>query len=277
MAIVGTQSWQCIAYGNGKYIAMGWQSASSTSTCFITRSTDGVTWTTPENMDRVDRLIFANARFVGWSGGLMSVSTDGGYTWTRFSTPSVPSGYGSFSLSDIAYGNGRFIAVSKSSGYTAISMDGVNWSTPNRNGTNSLPLYSIIYGNDQFVAVSSKNVCISSDGESWTTTPVACFEQSNCQWTASAFGNGTYVVVGSSGMIGYCSSSTDGVNWSVPVQTRNVNWYDVTYMNGFFVACGSEGYISYSTDGVTWSVKRQLKDETGKTISSSLRGIIGMP
>ena len=125
MAVVGTQRWQCIAYGNGKYIAMGWQSASNTY--FITRSTDGVTWTTPENMDRVDRLIFANARFVGWSGGIMNVSTDGGYTWTRFSAPSVPSGYGSFSLSDIAYGNGRFIAVSKSSGYTATSVDGVNW------------------------------------------------------------------------------------------------------------------------------------------------------
>ena len=40
MAVVGTNTWNAIAYGNGKYVAVGLGG-------YVTTSTDGVNWTTP--------------------------------------------------------------------------------------------------------------------------------------------------------------------------------------------------------------------------------------
>ena len=40
MAVVGTNNWNAIAYGNGKYVAVG-------ASGYVTTSTDGKTWTTP--------------------------------------------------------------------------------------------------------------------------------------------------------------------------------------------------------------------------------------
>ena len=43
MAVVGTNSWNAIAYGNGKYVAVG-------SSGYVTTSTDGINWTTPKQI-----------------------------------------------------------------------------------------------------------------------------------------------------------------------------------------------------------------------------------
>ena len=39
MAVVGTNGWNAIAYGNGKYVAVGQKG-------YVTTSTDGINWTT---------------------------------------------------------------------------------------------------------------------------------------------------------------------------------------------------------------------------------------
>ena len=43
MAVVGTNDWHAIAYGNGKYVAVG-------DNGYVTTSTDGVNWTTPKQI-----------------------------------------------------------------------------------------------------------------------------------------------------------------------------------------------------------------------------------
>lgn len=43
MAVVGTNGWNAIAYGNGKYVAVG-------ANGYVTTSTDGVNWTTPKQI-----------------------------------------------------------------------------------------------------------------------------------------------------------------------------------------------------------------------------------
>lgn len=65
-------------------------------------------------------------------------------------------------VTDIAFGNGKFVAVSDN-GKIASSTDGVNWST-----TGGYSLYDVTYENEKFVAVgSSGSIAYSTDGVNW--------------------------------------------------------------------------------------------------------------
>ena len=55
-----------------------------------------------------------------------------------------------------------------------------------------------------------------------------------------AYGNGTFVAVGSNGTI---LTSRDGVSWTVRTSGTANTLYDVTYGNGLFVAVGVYGTI----------------------------------
>ena len=61
MAVVGTNNWNAIAYGNGKYVAVG-------ASGYVTTSTDGKTWTTPTKIAEFsytwNDIIYANGKFV---------------------------------------------------------------------------------------------------------------------------------------------------------------------------------------------------------------------
>ena len=61
MAVVGTNGWNAIAYGNGKYVAVG-------SNGYVTTSIDDVNWTTPKQIAGSsytwNGIIYANGKFV---------------------------------------------------------------------------------------------------------------------------------------------------------------------------------------------------------------------
>ena len=67
MAVVGTNNWNAIAYGNGKYVAVG-------ASGYVTTSTDGKTWTTPTKIAEFsytwNDIAYGNGKFVvvGGSG-----------------------------------------------------------------------------------------------------------------------------------------------------------------------------------------------------------------
>lgn len=200
--------------------------------------------------------------------------------WTIRET-NVPSGTGAFHPTDVAYGNGKLVVISRDSGYFATSLDGLTWNIQKNN--NMSGMYAITYANDMFVVCGNKAVYTSENGETWTVSKVDEFivDQKygwGCtQWAGIVYGNGKLVAAGSDGMAGFVWVSEDGINWSAPTKMSNVNWYDIVYSNGLFVVCGSNGYISFSTDGMTWTTKEKVKDEAGNTISSFLYGIVAMP
>jgi hypothetical protein len=68
-------------------------------------------------------------------------------------------------------------------------------------------------------------------------------------YNAIAYGNSTYVAVGSGGNILY---SGDGISWNNTTSGTTSNLVTVTYGNGTFVAGGANGTIIYSSDGVVW-------------------------
>lgn len=108
---------------------------------------------------------------------------------------------------------------------------------------------SITYGNGIYVAVSSTNTYIetSPDGYVWTNRTSANVTTSG---TAAAYGNGVYVVGGTSGAV---QSSTDGINWTNRTRANTNAIYALTYGNGLFVGVGAAGSIVTSADGTTWT------------------------
>ena len=99
---------------------------------------------------------------------------------------------------DIAYGDGKFVAVSNSTFNVLYSTDGLTWTTVT---VGSFGLKSIVYADGKFVAVGSEfsgvdlitNVEVSTDGISWTRyNPFT----NGIGPTEITYGNGLFVAVG---------------------------------------------------------------------------------
>jgi len=173
-----------------------------------------------------------------------------GLSWASQSSPS------DISWSDVAFGNGTFVAVSAArvSGKDQVmtSTDGVTW-TP-RAAESAQTWISVVYGNDTFVAVATTGAVMTSpDGITWTSGASTGFTTN-----ALAFGNGVFVAVGShSPRIKF--SSNPATSWDLPSASLSPpnQWKGATFGNNMFVAVGPpKGAVAdaiYSNaDGSQW-------------------------
>lgn len=98
MAVVGTNDWSAIAYGNGKYVAVG-------ASGYIATSTDGINWTTQRiGTNLWWDVIYGDSKFVAVGlKGSTAISTDG----TNWTISTRTPAYG---MRSVAFGNGKFIA-----------------------------------------------------------------------------------------------------------------------------------------------------------------------
>ena len=159
--------------------------------------------------------------------------------------------------SDIAYGNGKFVAVTDSSTNLRYSSDGINWTGIT---IGSFSLRGVTFANGKFVAVGGEfsgtdlitNVQVSTDGINWTRyTPFT----NAIGPKAITFGNGLFVVVADTGS-NRVMTSPDGINWTLrSVLGNNDLWQSVAFGNGKFVAIAGSGVdrTMYSTDGINWT------------------------
>ena len=113
------QNWNSIVYANGKFVAVGTGVASTDVSSLY--STDGITWTAsalPTANTSANAVTFGNGYFLAtstsgiYSGSPYYYSTDG-ITWTANAMPSPQD------WSAVAYGNGKFVAVSQTNGTSA--------------------------------------------------------------------------------------------------------------------------------------------------------------
>jgi len=98
MAVVGADDWEAIAYGNGKYVAVGMYR-------HIATSTDGTTWTMQTIGSNLwNGIAYGNGKFVAVGlKGTIAVSTDG-ITWsTSTRTPA-------YNMKCLLFANGKFVA-----------------------------------------------------------------------------------------------------------------------------------------------------------------------
>lgn len=194
---------------------------------------------------------------VGYNGTL--ITSPDGETWQK-----VNVGTDTDRLTDITYGNGKYVIVATASDYVAriyTSGNGLDW-----HETAAVPhhwLYGVAYGDDGFVAVGqSGKILISEDGENWDVITVDPMDYTLLSITyADGDGDGKYVATGMRKHTGITQhgaimTSENGVAWEVTHTDGNNILWDIAYA-GTFVAVGGAStgsyYICTSSDGVTWT------------------------
>ena len=232
--------WRSICYGNGKFVAVAFNSNK------VVYSTDGgETWTGTTLLATCqwERVCYGNGKFVAVASASnkAAYSTDG-INWSEATLPS------STYWMRVCYGNGKFVATNFS-GKSAVSIDAITWTETSNLGS----VQDVCYGNGKFVAVrDNSNIGMYSyDGVSWTTTTLP----SSCRWMGVCYGNGKFVAVAfASNKAAY---SIDGINWSEATLPNSARWISVCYGNGKFLASIEEviDKLAYSTDGVVWEIK----------------------
>jgi hypothetical protein len=250
-----------IAYGNGRFVATGPQS-SSTTTYASTSTTGTGSWSAAAQIsssvfyqETRNCLAFGNGTFVlvgddpnTTQQGYFSTSTDGS-TWT---TPALFNGYSTqWHPYAVIYDGSQFVAVGSlhSNNYPlySTSADGTTWTTPAAMGSLTAAVGAIAYGNGTYVAIlNGQNYTTSTNLTSWTT-PVSAGMLTG----SIAYGNGQFVAVGYSrpgafDVAAYSVSNDNGATWTGPTQfpgTSNsytTQMYSVNYLGSYFIATGRE-------------------------------------
>jgi hypothetical protein len=257
----GTTSISGIAYGGGKFVAVGGRGAAY--------STDGVTWTAVEDTTFVAHAIsgiaYGGGKFVAvghtsyifynglWHDGFWgkaAYSTDGETWWTVGSDT-----ISNHDIDGIAYGGGKFVAWSNY-GRAAYSTDGVTWTVVAYTTFDSGGyINGLAFGGGKFVAVGytrdtypysntiwGKAAYSADGGVTWTAVSDTKFDTNTID--GIAYGGGKFVAVGSSGKAAY---STDGVTWTASDAVFEYGSIDgIAYGGGKFVAVGYDGKVAYS-------------------------------
>ena len=231
--------WYSVAYGDGKFVAVSWDSAGSDKAAY---STDGINWTasTMPSSAQWYSVTYGDGKFVAVArySGKAAYSTDG-INWTASTMPSSETWW------SITYGNGKFVAVTYISNKAAYSTDGINWTASTLPSSAS---WEVTYGDGKFVAVAGSSSAYSTDGINWTASTLP----SSVKLSSVTYGDGKFVAVAGSNSK-KSAYSTDGINWTEST-LPSASYISVIYGDGKFVAVA---YMStkaaYSTDGINWT------------------------
>jgi hypothetical protein len=137
------------AYGNGRYVAVGY---------FVMSSTDVQNWTEPPilTFPPLNSVAFGAGNFVAVGNGGVLVASPDGTNWTsRVLETKLP-------LNSIAFGAGVFAAVGGSNNSAVIvsSSDGVTWAEQSLPGIPALA--AVTFGEESFLAVGPSGTIIES-------------------------------------------------------------------------------------------------------------------
>jgi hypothetical protein len=230
----------------------------------ILRSSDGLNWTEvsrrlvlPSSYYSFAGVAFDGNKFLaaGWNNIFASTN---GANWTQLSSPPY------LWIKDIAWGNGRFIAVGADISHPlgepiGSSADGTNWVLHPVPTDSADQLQRVYFLNGRFVAVGwGGQIATSVSGTNWAVQSLG----NNLYLSAAAYGEGKYLVggmydTGPENRHSVLFSSTDLVTWtsnSVPIAQH---FWDMTYGRGIFLAAhissGSPEGLMWSRDGVQWT------------------------
>ena len=257
-----------VTYGNGKFVAVS-------NVSYTLYSTDSINWSNANALfDTWSSVTYGNGQFVAVSkyGTTSNVmySSDGNI-WSNVTT-----GTTSNSWTSVSYGNDRFLAISSTSN-VMYSLNGIDWTTGVSTGLNS---NCLAFGDGYFVCPSSNSsvsaVSISTNGQVWQELSL---NYTPGVYAGITYGDSGFVAVSSTGLLlGFVPTF-----WINPVQVANstklnsVNWSDLAYGNGSFVAVG-QGLIQTSLDyGNTWSSFAVSNTFTSVTYSSDLGKFVALP
>lgn len=226
--------WISVAYGNGVFVAIASESNIAAT------SSNGITWTqrTLPSTKVWSKVTYGNGVFVAVSqdvGSNAPATSPDGITWTL-------GGLVLPGMKDIAYGNGIFTAIGSSGSTPKLftSSDGLIWT---ERSLPTLPFPSLGYlgfGNGFFFITieSFPTLLVSADGIAWTTVNLPSGNWINSQRLSKVvYGDGLFLTA----TAGLSFTSPDGTNWTERASLSSVNWSDVAYGAGVFVAVSAAG------------------------------------
>jgi hypothetical protein len=234
-----------VAYGNGKFVAVGIAGQ-------MGYSTDGITWTSVENTGfnnryRISKICYGGGIFVAsgtWSNVIVDgkVTTIGRVMYSSNGIKWVVADTGNFDntkITDITYGNGKFFILSTTD-QIIYSLNGHTWTPVTDSPFGGFPISGIAYGAGRFIAVSSSanKIAYSSNGITWAVLVSSSFN-------GIIYGNDEFLAWGN----GVIATSNEGTTW-LPISNGSYN--GITYDAKKYVSWRGNN-ISYSLDGgVTW-------------------------
>lgn len=214
----------------------------------ILSSTDGINWNHENSGTAYDFYggTFANGLFVlvgaAYPGGpSIIITSPDGVSWTERHL-----NYGSYGLTNVAFGNGVFVTVGNHN-VVYTSSDGINWSFSNTESWGN-HLNDVKFLNNEFIAVGHNGrVIYSSDGVMWFES----FTGTDFQLHGAAFGNGTYITSGQriDGSAGVMLVSKDLINWT-SIDPAAAFIRRISFNGNRFVGAG--GNLLVSPDGIHW-------------------------
>lgn len=227
----------CSSYPTGSYMLSGGSALSGTSYIL---SCDGTNWVK-----------------------VLEFSTDGVFRpqYTNMSECAD----GDSLIYDAATGGIACGAAGGGGAVTDCAVTDLVWSVASSATTNEYR--TVAYGNGVFVAGSwdgsGDNVMYSTDdGLTWTSTSVSMMVG-----TASAYGNGTFLMIRAFSGGQDTITSTDGVTWTqhTGVLPSGADWRSVVYGDAGFIAVdgNSTSRVAISPDGITWTEVSVEADVSG--------------
>jgi hypothetical protein len=262
-----------IAFDGTRFCATGRYDAAATSL-------DGVAWTNGATgpVGAGNATVWTGTRFVTVGPGLLS-EADGAIAtspdcaqWTPAAW-SLPPGTSIASFDDVAYAEGRLVAVGSQQLTTggdmrpliATSTDAVQWSAVASGfGTTDGWLRSVAHGDGRWVASGavgkasvSTLMTTSTDGVTWTQVVAPGIAGTDVVQSIAHAG-GMFVAVGTR-----IWTSADGLSWTARLPDDDF-YHSVRRVNGQWVAVGQGGFgpggvIAVSTDGISWAVSQPME------------------
>lgn len=256
-----TESWSDITYGNGKFVAVG--------NYYMASSSDGINWSCTSKYTGTiwESIMFENGLF-------LAVETVKKGAWTsvdgiNWNTTSLSS----YSIYGWGHGGGTF-AITTSMGKALISTNGVNWTEK----TLSTYVPTIAVSENCMIIYTSGGFSYKSTdgGNSWESSgydnklyPTKIIHGDGKFITAYTQGT-------SNSILGYIME--DGAFGIKPTSIdSSKKWIDVDFRNGKYAALSKDGYYAVSTDGINWSTPIQITDNSGKPVTANLNSICVMP
>lgn len=228
--------WNDVTCGNGIFVAVAptgtfrvaWTDASAIILAFNPA--------TASEANAWQSVAFGNGTFVAVSnnGTHRAMTSPNGQTWTNRTIQAE-------AWTKVRYVGGLFIAISSSSTKMSTSTDGITWTARTVTKTAT----GVAYGNGIYVTVGSSaspEGQTSTDGITWTTLDLPL---ASAAWSDIAFGEGTFSLVTSDGIIRQSVDMTEFLSFTAP--TSN-SWNALTYGNGYFIGVGDSN--SGATNGV---------------------------
>ena len=257
--------WKSVTYGNKLFVSLATGGESM-------YSTDASSWVygNTVSVSSLTSSTYGNDKFVAVGTSNVVYSLDG-YIWSNVTT-----GTTSNSWTSVSYGEGRFMTVS-SNATSMYSLNGIDWTTGGSTGVSS---NCLAYGAGYFVCLSrnseNSTVSVSTDGQTWQTTPLT---YAGADYSGITYGDQGFLAVSSTGLLlGFIPTF-----WVNPTRTNNStklnsrNWSGLAYGNGSFVAVG-QGLIQTTQDyGNTWSAFTVNNILASVTYSSDIGTFLALP